>query len=105
MGSPLDDPALLQNHDTVGVPHRGETVGDDKGSAALHQPVHALLHQLLCASVDGGRGLVQNQDGRIGYGGAGDGEELPLALAQIGPIAGEDRLVAIRKPPDTPRFR
>ena len=75
-------------------------MGDDKGGAALHQPVHALLHQLLCAGVDGGRGLVQDQDRRVRNGGAGDGEELPLALAQIGPIAGEDCLVAIRKPPD-----
>ena len=39
------------------------------------------------------RGLIQDQDRRVRNGGAGDGEELPLALAQIGPIAGEDCLV------------
>ena len=75
-------------------------MGDDKGGAALHQPVHPLLHQPLCAGIDGGHGLVQNQNGRVGHGGAGNGKELPLALAQIGPIAGEDCLIAVREPPD-----
>ncbi len=47
MGLPLDDPALLQNHDTIRVPNRGKAVGNDKGGTAFNQPVRTLLHQLL----------------------------------------------------------
>ena len=38
MAAPLDDPALLQNHDAVGVAHSGQPVGDDEGSTAVHEP-------------------------------------------------------------------
>ena len=69
--------------------HCGQPVGDDKGGAAGHQGVHALLDQGLGAGVDGGGGLVQNQHRRVGHGSPGDGQQLPLALAQVGAVAGE----------------
>ena len=65
MGAPLDDAALLHDHDAVGVAHRGQAVGDDKGGAPGHQGVHAVLHQPLGAGIDGGGGLVQNEHGRL----------------------------------------
>src|SRR5512136_1338278 len=37
VGSLLDDPAVDQRDDPVGIADRGETVGDDKGRAAPHQ--------------------------------------------------------------------
>lgn len=55
MAAPLDDPALLQDHDAVGVAHSGQPVGDDEGGPAVHEAVHALLHQHLGAGVNGGR--------------------------------------------------
>ena len=37
----------VKDHDAVRVPYRGEAVRDDKGGPALHEGVHALLHQAL----------------------------------------------------------
>ena len=38
--------------------------------------------------------------GGIGHGGAGDGQQLPLALAEVGPVAGEHGVVALRQAAD-----
>ena len=35
----LDDLSVLQNHDGVGVPHGGETVGDHEGGPFCHQTI------------------------------------------------------------------
>src|SRR5699024_1146377 len=37
---------------------------------------------------------------RIGHGRPGDGNQLPLALAQIGPVSGKHGLVAVRQTPN-----
>jgi len=36
MGAPLDDPALVQHHDAVGIHDGGKAVGNDEDRAALH---------------------------------------------------------------------
>ena len=95
MGAALDDAAMVENHDAIGVHDRAQTVGDHEGGAALHQGVHAVLHQLFRAGVDGGSCLVQNHDGRIGHGRTGNGDQLPLTLGQTGAVAREHGVVAI----------
>ena len=90
--APLDDLALLQDHDGLGVADGGEPVGDDEHGAARHQPVHALLDELFRAGVDGAGGLIQNQHRRVGAGRPGDVQQLPLALAEVAAVAGEDRV-------------
>ena len=77
----LDDAALFHNHDTVGVLYRGETMGDDKGRAALHQGIHTVLDKLFGTGINGGCRFIKNQCRRIGHSGAGNGKELTLALA------------------------
>ncbi len=52
------------------------------------------------AGVDGTGGLVQNQHRRVGAGGAGDVQKLPLALAEAAALAGEDRLITVRQVAD-----
>ena len=68
----LDDPALFQHHDGVGFADGREAVGDHKSGAVFHQGVHAFLDVALRSGIHGGCGLVQNQDGGAGEGGAGD---------------------------------
>ncbi len=65
-----------------------------------HQGVHAVLDQLLGAGVDGGGGLVQDQHRRVGHGRPGDGQQLPLALGQVGAVAGEHGVVPIGQAAD-----
>ena len=63
--------------------------------APLHQGVHAALHQRFGARVDGGCRFVQNQRGRVGNRGAGNGQQLPLPLREIRAVARQHRIVAV----------
>lgn len=84
VGSPLDDAALFQHQDTVGVADRGQPVRNDKGGAPFHQPVHPLLNQGLGARIDRRGSLVQDQHRRIRHRRPRNGEQLALSLAQVG---------------------
>jgi len=48
----LNDLAVIQHQDAVGHPYRAEAMGDNKGGAALHQPLQSLLHQRLGLAVE-----------------------------------------------------
>ena len=63
----LNDLSVLQNHNGVGVPHCGKTVGDHEGSPFCHQTVHALLDMLFRSRIDGARRFIKDQDRRLGY--------------------------------------
>src|SRR5512146_297242 len=41
----LDDAALFEDQDAIGVDDRGEPVGDDERGPALDQPFESLLYQ------------------------------------------------------------
>ena len=62
----LDDAALFQHHDAVCIADGGQAVRDDKAGAAIHQAVHAALHQSLGAGVDGGSSLIEDEHRRVG---------------------------------------
>ena len=87
LAAALDDAALLQHHDAVCIADGGQAVRNDKAGAAVHQAVHAALHQRFGAGIDGGGGLVQDQHRGIGHGGAGDGQQLALPLREVADIS------------------
>ena len=68
---------------------------DDKDRAAVHQRVHAALHDGFGARVDRAGGLVENHNGRVGDRRAGDGDELALALRKAAAVAGKHGVVAV----------
>lgn len=65
MGPLLGNAAVLDHQDAVGGPDGGEPVGDDQGGAAPAQLVEGMLDPGFRDAVQGGGGLVQNEDGRI----------------------------------------
>ena len=91
--APLDDPAVIENHNRVGVAHRGKPVGDDKHRSALHQLIHAVLHEGFGTGIDGGSRLVEDHCGRIRNRRAGDGDELALPLREVGAVVGQHGVV------------
>ncbi len=105
MRAALDDAALFEHHDAVAVAHGGKAVRDDKRGAALHQGIHARLHELLGAGIDGAGRFIENQHGRIGDGRARDGEQLTLALRKVAAVALEHGVVTIRQASDGSRPR
>ena len=68
-------------------------MGDDKARPPLHQPLHRRPDVLLRARIDVARRLVQNEHGRIGEHGAGDGDELFLPLGDVDGVVREDGIV------------
>ena len=70
-------------------------MGDDEHRAALHQVIHAALDDRLGARVDGARRLVEDHHRRVGDRRAGDGDQLPLALREVGAVARKLRIVAL----------
>ena len=79
MGAAGDDSAVVDEHDSFGEGDRRESVGDqDRGpiGAAAGQRLVKLLFD---GDIDGARGVVENENRRIGHEGAGDGQSLALA--------------------------
>lgn len=96
----LNDLSVLQNHDGVGVPHCGKTVGDHESGPFCHQTVHALLDMLFRSRIDGARRFIKDQDRRLGYRRSRDIKKLSLALAQVRAIALKNGVIALWKPHD-----
>ena len=94
MRTTLDDVAVVEHHDHVGIAHGGQAVGDDEDRTALHQVIHTSLHNLFSTRINRGRGLVKDQRRRIGHRRASDGDQLALALGQAGAVAFEHRVVS-----------
>ena len=84
MGAGLGDDAVGDGDDPACGPDGGEPVGDDEGGAALGQGVEGLLDLGLGDGVQGGGGLVQDQDGGILQEDPGDGHALLLAAGEEG---------------------
>ena len=98
--STFDNFPLLQDHNGLGIADCREPVGDDEDCPACHKTIHTLFNELFRPGIDRAGGLVQNQDRRIGAGGTGNIEELPLPLAQAAAVAGEDGLITLGKVAD-----
>ena len=96
----LNDLSVLQNHDGVGVPHCGKTVGDHESGPFCHQTVHALLDVLFRSRIDGARRFIKDQDRCPGYRRSRDIKKLSLALAQVRAVALQNRVIALWKPHD-----
>ena len=75
-------------------------MGDDEDGAALHQGVHTLGDEGLGPGVDGGGGLVQDHDRGIGHRRPGNGQQLPLTLAQVAAVAGDKGIVPVGQAAD-----
>ena len=100
MGTALDDPSVIQNHDAVGIHDGGKPVGNDKHRSSVHQLIHTILHQLFGTGIDGGGCLVQNHHGRICHSRTGNGNQLTLTLRKACAVAGQFRIVALRESRD-----
>lgn len=96
----LDDAAVFEDHDGVGVADGGQAVRDHKGGASAHDAIHAALDELFGARVDARSGLVQDEHRRVGDGHTRDGEQLALALRQVGAVGRDRRVVPSRQAAD-----
>ena len=93
----LDDGAVLEHADAVGLAHGREAVRDEDRRAAARGVEDALEDLRLAAHVELGRRLVEQHDAGAGAHGAqrpGQRDALPLAARQVGAAGvalGQDR--------------
>ena len=93
----FDDATVVHDHDDVGILDGGESVGDDKDGASVHELVHPILHDGFGAGVDGGGGFVEDHHRWVANRRTGNGEELALALREACAVATENGVVAVRQ--------
>ena len=83
VAAPLGHGALVEHEDLVAVYHGGEPVGDDDAGPAPGGLVEGAHDGGLGDGVEGGGGLVEDEDGRVLEDGAGDGHALLLAAGEL----------------------
>ena len=81
----LDDAAMVEHDDLVGVPHGREPVRDRDRRPPLGEPVERVLDEPFGLGVEGARRLVEDKDRRVAQDRARDRD--PLLLAAGEPIA------------------
>src|ERR1700747_939489 len=82
MRAALDDAAVAQDNDLVGVLHGGGAVRNQNGGAAVHDAAQASENALFGLRIDAGEGSVEDEDARVADDGAGDGRALLLSAGE-----------------------
>src|SRR6202000_156392 len=82
-GATLDNPPTLQHNDLVAIAYRAEPMRDDDARAT--PPPEVVVDCLLSDRIEGGRGLVHHQNGRIGNQRSGNLDTLTLTPPEISP--------------------
>ena len=98
----LDDAAVVEDDDAVGVADGAEAVGDDEGGAALLQLLQRLLDEVLALAVERRGGLVEDEDAGVAEDGAGDRDALALAAAELDAALADDGVVGVGEFADKP---
>ena len=83
----LHDLPVVDVADLIRILDRGQAVRDDEARASLEQMVQTGLQRLLGTRVDIRRGLVEDQDARVGEQHARERDELALAVLAIRTIS------------------
>src|SRR5439155_25277125 len=88
----------LHHQDTIGVLGRGQAMGHGEPSAAAvnDRRTQSGAKGGLASAIDRGRGLIQQQHGRVPYQGAGEGEQLALAGREL-QAAAQQRVIPLRQ--------
>lgn len=73
---------MVQYGDPVGQREGGAAVGDEEGGAARHDGPQRLVDLVLDAGVDGGGGVVEEEQPGVGEEGAGQRDALALAAGE-----------------------
>ena len=78
----LDNLALVEHEDAIRFLDGGEAVGDDEGGSARTCCVQRLLNEAFIFGIQGGRSLVQEQDGGISVERTRQSDALTLTAGQ-----------------------
>ncbi len=97
VGPGRDHPPVTEEHDAVGEGDRRGPVGDDQRRPTVHHLTEGGADLVLLRGIDRRRGVVEDQDARVGEHGAGDGDALPLTAGEREPVLADDGVVPGRQ--------
>src|SRR5919201_4817 len=80
----LDDPAVVQHDDLIGLAHGREPVRDRNRRPPLREPVERRLHEPLGLGVERARRLVEDENRRVAENRPRDRDPLLLAAPEAG---------------------
>ena len=89
------DATIVEHDDAIGEGNRREAVGDDQRRPTLHDLLERAANAALRGGIDGGRGVVEDQDARIEQQRAGNRDALALATREGQAALAHESLVAI----------
>ena len=95
MASGLDQTAVIEHRQQVGVAHGREAMGDDDRRAVAHQGVECSAHQRFADRVQMRGRLVEHQCRRVFQKSAGDRHTLALAARQLDAALADLRVEAL----------
>ena len=97
MAAGLCNLAFLYHDNPIGIADRTESMGDDQHGSTRANLTHIVLNDFFRLVIEGTRGLVKNQDTRIGDERPGDGDALALSAGQSGAVLAHHGVVALRQ--------
>ena len=90
------DPAfVVHQHHPIRERDGRRAVGDDQRGATVHDFGERGADLVLLRGIDRGRGVVEDEDARVGEDGAGDRKALALPARQREAVLAEERVVAV----------
>ena len=95
MPARLDDAAVVEHDDLVGVADGREPVRDRDRRPSLGEPVERLLHEPLGLGVERARRLVEHEDRRVAQDRPRDRDPLLLAAGEAVAALADDGVVAL----------
>src|SRR5687767_14830713 len=91
----LNNFASIQNKDLIGVHHRTDALGDDKGCTSFHKRVERGLDLCFGVEIHTRGGVIEDQNSRIEEQGAGNSYALFLPAREGLSTLTDMRIVAI----------
>mgnify|MGYP005858839049 FL=1 len=91
----LNNLAMVDHDDIIGIPDGAQAVRDDKAGPPLHQAQQRLLDTRLGTRVNTRGRLIKDQDGRVGQNGPSNRQKLALPLTEVACPLREHRLVGL----------
>src|SRR5438876_1462456 len=95
VGAALDDLAALDHQDLIRAADGRQAMRDDEGGTASPQVAEPVLDRRLALRVETGRGLVEDQDPRVGENRPRDRDPLALAPGELHAPLAHDGVVAL----------
>ena len=79
----LNDFAIFDDDDLVGIAYRGQAVSNDETGARIYQALQCFLDARFGAGVHAGGGFIKDKNPRVRQNGPCNGKELTLSLAEV----------------------